>query len=174
MSANTLDDCEVCCQKEYAISHMSNNSDVHQTCPRCGDFKLSVSVSHRLRSNTPGQQKRAIISSWIRQQNRNRRVPTIQDKLLTHLLNCSKLSIDERALALLQEAKHSLLNQSGGTFNLDDPRFIGATSSATPNDILDLANLLKEDGLIDFCNSGNRCRILLKGYNKLNEGESDR
>jgi hypothetical protein len=160
------DPCEVCVDHQ-AATIPSDLDGVHQNCPRCGEFKLSRTVSTIIRRGL-GTDKRARLSGWVREQNRVGSIPTITTANLDKILARPIPSVAERATALLIEAEQGLINL-GDRFNITDPRFLAATYSSNKQDVFLLLNILRDQGLAEGKAVGGECEILPRGYMQLDE-----
>lgn len=166
MSNPTLDPCEVC--KEQQAETLPRDFDgVHQHCPRCGEFKVTGTASS-LMNRGLGNDKRAKLSGWVREQYVAGSVPTITSNNLTTILARPLPSVAERATRLLQEAGRGQ-KQLGERFNTGDPRFLAATYSWNKDDIHFLMGLLKEQGFAEYKAIGGSAEILPRGYIALDE-----
>lgn len=166
MSSLNSDPCEVC-NKERAISLPANFDGIHQNCPRCGEFKLVGTAGSMLRRGV-GEEKRALLSGWVRDQNNSGSVPMITSVVLDNVLSRSPPPVVERAFSLLKEAEHGL-NSLGGYFKPSEPRFLAATYSAKYGDVDYLVRTLDEQGLINRISMGGDCEISPSGYMRLDE-----
>lgn len=167
MNQRDLDPCEVCTH-QGATSINANFDGVHQNCPRCGEFKISGSACAILRQPL-GSKKRSLLSGWIHQQNGLGSVPFITAEAIDSVLKRTVPLVSDRATALLQEAERGL-SALGGTFNINEPRFISASYSDGQPDVGYLASALMEEGLIKAHGAGGIFVITPKGYMKLDEG----
>lgn len=160
------DPCEVC-TKEQAKTFPSNFDGVHQSCPRCGDFRLSGTAGSILRRGA-GLSKRALLSGWVREQNNSGSIPMITTEVLDNVFQRPLPSVAQRAFSLLKEAEKGL-DALGQSFNINEPRFLAASYSADVNDVVYLVRTLKDQGIMDFQTLDGACEILPKGYMKLDE-----
>lgn len=160
------DPCEVC-QQEKAQTLPSSFDGVHQSCPRCGEFRLAGTAAAILRQGI-GPEKRALISGWVRDQNNAGSIPTITTHVLENVLNRPPPPIMERAIAILREAERGL-SGLGEYFNLNDPRFLAASYSYNRDDVLFLARVLESYDLISCHTLDGLYEILPRGYMKLEE-----
>ena len=160
------DPCEVCVNQE-ALTLFSGFDGVHQNCPRCGEFKLTGTASSIIHQGL-GKDKRALLSGWIRNQNRLGSIPMINSENLEKILETPIPSVSERAKALLLEASNGLKNL-GDSFNINDSRFLAATYSSNTQDISFLMRMLEEQGLAEAKTLGGGCEILPRGYVYLDE-----
>ncbi len=166
MPAVDTDQCEVC-SKEQAETRPPSFDGVHQVCPRCGEFKLSGTAGSVLRRGV-GANKRAMLSGWVREQNNAGSIPMISTAVLDSVFQRPLPSVAQRAFSLLKEAEKGL-SALGQPFNINEPRFLGASYSADKNDVVYLVRTLKDQGLMDFRAMGGACEILPGGYMKLDE-----
>lgn len=161
------DQCEVCIDR-LAITIPSSGFDgVHQDCLRCGEFKLSRTANSIMRQGL-GKDRRALLSGWVRNQNRLGSIPMITSENLMKVLATPLPSVIERANALLEEAVLGLKGL-GDTFNINEPRFLAATYSSTPQDVDYLLGILHDQGLAEAKSLGGGCKILPGGYIRLDE-----
>lgn len=166
MSSTETDPCEAC-GTEQADSYPSDFDGIHQKCPRCGEFKLAGSAASVLRQGV-GENRRARLSGWIREQNHSGSVPMITTNVLEGVLNRPLPPVSERALSLLKEAERELESLED-QFNINDPRFLAATYSASKGEVTYLLKMLKELGYAEATAMGGNCEILPAGYMKLDE-----
>lgn len=166
MGSSDHDLCEVC-RTEQAESLPADFDGIHQNCPRCGEFRVSGSACAIL-SRGIGEAKRAVLSGWVRNQNNSGSAPMVTTTVLENVLHRSVPSVADRAFSLLSEAERGL-NGLGATFNTNEPRFLAATYSASPNDVQFLVRALEEQGYLGFVTISGECEILPMGYMKLDE-----
>lgn len=166
MSSADTDPCEVCA-KEQAESRPRTFDGVHQVCPRCGEFKLSGTAGSILRLGV-GEDKRAVLSGWVREQNNASSVPMITSSVLEHVLRRPAPPVAQRAFSLLQEAERGL-DTPGARFNINEPRFLAASYSKSQAEVYFLLKALEELGLMQAKAMGGQCEILPGGYMKLDE-----
>lgn len=167
MTNDDLDPCEVC-RVEKAETIPAKFDGVHQNCPRCGEFKISGSACAILH-NPLGKQKRAILSGWVRQQNNLGTLPVMTSEILSAVLQRSLPPVAERAISLLQEASQGL-SSLGATFNINESRFVSATTSCDQADVGFLVTALLDEGLIKSHGAGGVFVITPKGHMKIDEG----
>ncbi len=160
------DPCEVC-KFDHAINLPESGDWIRQNCPRCGEFKLSRTVSSIMNAGF-SPEKRARLSGWIREQYQAGAVPIITSDNLPRILARPIPSVADRATALLVEAE-SGLSKLGDRFNINDPRFMAATYSSNKDDVTFLLTLLKDQGLAELKEMGGGCEILPAGYIRLDE-----
>jgi nucleoside 2-deoxyribosyltransferase len=162
MSVETeIDPCEVCNEPE-ASTLFSGFDGVHQKCPRCGEFKLTGTASSIMRQGL-GKEKRALLSGWVKNQNRMGSIPMITSENLKEVLESPPPSIAERANFLLLEAE-SKLKGLGEMFNITEPRFLSATYSSTKQDVNFLLKMLSAQGYVEAKTLAGGCEILPAGY----------
>jgi len=139
----------------------------YQTCPRCGEFKVSITALAILRQGL-SKEKRAIISGLVRDQNRVAAKPAITSDNLKLILSRPLPSVSDRAMKLLKEAAHG---QTGLRiqFNVSDPRFMAATYSAEKDDLNILMEMLDKENLIEKIDVEGNARILPDGLIQLDE-----
>lgn len=166
MGFESNDPCEVCV-KEQAQTFSVDFDGIHQSCPRCGEFKVSGTACTRLRQNI-GEARRAVLSGWVRDQNNSGSLPMITTTVLEKILQRPVPPVAERALGLLREADRGL-SGLGASFNITEPRFLAATYSSSVDDVHFLVRALKDQGLMDVVNISGGCEILPLGYMKLDE-----
>jgi len=161
------DPCEVCVYKNATTIPSGGFDGVHQNCPRCGEFKLSGTASSVMRQSL-GKDKRALLSGWVRNQNRLGSVPMITTENLKKIIATPLPSVIERANALLEEAVLGLKGL-GDNFNIGEPIFLAATYSSTAQDVKYLLGLLHDQGLAEAKTLDGGCEILPGGYIRLDE-----
>jgi hypothetical protein len=164
-----LDPCEIC-STPTATSYGVNFDGVHQNCPRCGEFKISGSGCSIMRQ-AMGHRRRALLSGWVHQQNESGSVPIITADVIKSVLQRSIPSVSDRANSLLKEAERGL-EGLGGTFNINDLRFISATYSDGQADVGYLVSALMDAGLIKAHGAGGLFAITPAGHMKLDESRS--
>lgn len=161
------DRCEVCSVEPAKAISSGLFDGIHQNCPRCGEFKVTLSalseMSHRL-----GHERRAILSGWVRSQNTFGSVPLITSDSLKTILATPIPSVMERVKLLLVQAEKGL-KRLGDKFNINEPRFLAATYSSNNQDVVYLLRILREQGLAEATAMGGECEILPEGYIKLDE-----
>lgn len=160
------DTCEVCLDQQASVVP-SRFDGVHQNCLRCGDFKLSRTAGAIMRQGL-GKDKRALLSGWVRNQNRLGSIPMITTDNLKQVLASPLPTVAERAFALLVEAE-SGLKSLGDRFDIKEPRFLAATYSSTQKDVLYLLGILRDQGLAELKELGGSCELLPGGYIRLDE-----
>lgn len=132
------DPCEIC--GAQAESGRPGGCDgIHQTCPRCGEFRLSgtgIAVIRRV----PAEEK-AKLSAWVRQQNMLGEMPELTSDRIRLLAKAPIPGISERADRLLSFA---IKNQSrlGENFNPTRPEFIAVTYSRDDGEVIYLRDFL--------------------------------
>ncbi len=158
------DQCEICNTPNFADSFSlgSGFDGSHQRCVRCGEFKITRTASAVLRSGA-GHTRRALLSGWVRNQNRLGSIPLITTENMEKVLSAPVPSVGDRAFALLAEAE-SGLKQLGDNFNIKEPRFLAATYSASFNDVHYLMRMLKSQGLAQIIEQSGNSEILPDGY----------
>lgn len=161
------DKCEVCVDQMATTLPSGGFDGIHQNCPRCGEFKVSGTASSMMRQGL-GRNRRALLSGWVRNQNRLGSVPMITSENLKMVLATPLPSVLERANALLEEAVLGLKGL-GDMFNINEPRFLAATYSSTADDVNYLLGILRGQGLAEAITIGGGCEILPGGYIKLDE-----
>lgn len=115
-----------------------------------------------------GTAKRALLSGWVRNQNRSGSVPMITSENLQKILSIPMPSVGERALALLEEAE-SGLKELGDRFDIKDPRFLAATYSSSQKDVSFLMGMLRDQGFAEIKEMSGGSEILPAGYIRLEE-----
>ncbi len=161
------DQCEVCVDQQATTIPSGGFDGIHQNCPRCGEFKLSGTASSIMRQGL-GKDRRALLSGWVRNQNRLGSIPMITSENLKKVLATPLPSVIERANALLEEAVLGLKGL-GDTFNINEPRFLAATYSSTTQDVNYLLGILRDQGLAEAKTLGGGSEILPGGYVRLDE-----
>ena len=97
------DRCEVCTVEPATRIPFGGFDGIHQNCPRCGEFKISGSALSMM-SQGLGQERRAILSGWVRNQNTLGSVPLITSDNLNKILETPIPPVIERAKLLLGSA----------------------------------------------------------------------
>lgn len=166
-SDESKDQCEVCVDQMATTIPSGGFDEVHQKCQRCGEFKLTGSAGSVMR-NGLGKAKRALLSGWVRNQNRLGSVPMITTENLKKILAAPLPLVMQRANALLEEALLGL-DGLGDSFNIDEPRFLAATYSSNNKDVNYLFGILRDQDLADAKKHGGGCEIRPRGYIKLDE-----
>jgi len=162
------DPCEVCNEPQAETLFSGTGFDgIHQNCPRCGEFKLSGTAFSLIRQAT-GKDKRAILSGWVRNQNRTGAVPIITSVNLEQVLNSPLPTVAERAMFLLLEAERGLTGL-GDRFDIREPRFLAATYSQSYDDVNFLLQMLSDQGYAEATTLAGGCEILPGGYVYLDE-----
>lgn len=161
------DPCVVCATTQAETLSTPGYDGVHQNCPRCGEFKMSGSTLGMM-SGGVGNEARAKLSGWVRDQNRAGTYPEINSYMYKSILARSIPSIADRAKRLLIEAAHGQ-TELGARFNINEPRFLAATYSSNSNDLFFLMRLLERRGLIEHQAMGGVADISPEGYIELDE-----
>lgn len=161
-----LDLCEVC-RKEKATTCPRYFDGTQQTCPRCGEFKITGTAEGLIRKPL-GNAKRALLSGWVRAQNNSGSIPTLSSTALSEILARSPPLITERANGLLIEAERGL-KELGDRFNINEPRFLAATYSASQDEVSYLLRILSDQRLAAPLTLDGGCEILPAGYIRLDE-----
>ena len=115
-----------------------------------------------------GKRKRAMLSSWVREQNLAGSIPFITPDNLDRILARPLPSVADRAMGLLVEAERGL-KVLGDRFNINDPRFLAASYSAERTDVTFLLSVLRNEGLAEAKAMSGECEILPGGYMRLDE-----
>lgn len=161
------DPCEVC-SVETATTITSGGFDgIHQNCPRCGEFRIS-GTALSIMGQGLGNERRALLSGWVRNQNSMGSTPLLTSDNLKTILTTPIPPVMDRAKMLLVEAEKGLKNL-GDTFNIGEPRFLAATYSANSQDVVFLLRILTDQGLAEAQSMGGNCVILPGGYTELDE-----
>ncbi len=161
------DQCEVCVE-QLATTISSDGLDlVHQSCPRCGEFKVSRTACSIIRQGL-GKDRRALLSGWVRNQNRLGSVPIITSDNLKKVLATQLPTVIERSNALLEEAATGM-KSLGDKFNITEPRFLAATYSSSASDVNYLMSVLRDQGLAEVKTLDGGSEILPLGHVKLDE-----
>jgi len=161
------DRCEVCAVETAKTLNSGGFDGIHQDCPRCGEFKVTGTALSEM-SQRLGQERRAILSGWVRNQNTFGSVPLITSDNLESILAIPIPPVMERVKLLLMEAEKGL-KRLGDNFDLREPRFLAATYSSSFQDVIYLFRILFEQGLAKSTTIGGKCEILPNGYIKLDE-----
>lgn len=157
----------VVCKTHDAKSLSSGFQGLHQTCPRCGEFKVSATALDSLKQEL-SKEERALISGWVHDQSRAGAQPTIRSDNLESILAKPLPSPADRATNLLKEAAHGQSTLSI-KFKINEPRFMAATYSAEKNDLNILMEILYDEALIEKVDLDPTARILPSGLMKLDE-----
>lgn len=164
--ATDLDPCAVCTEQQ-AETIPPDFDGLHQSCPRCGEFKVSGTALTLLGQGL-GKEKRALISGWIHSQNRAGALPMITSTNLKQILARPVPSLAERATNLLTEAAHGQTGLSM-RFDINEPRFMAATYSAEHDDLDFLMRMLSDRGLIEHQAMGGIADISPDGLMQLDD-----
>jgi len=159
------DPCVVCATTQAETQSTPGYDGVHQICPRCGEFKISGSTLASMSSGV-GEEKRAKLSGWIRDQNSAGTTPEINSYIYKRIISRPIPSVADRAKRLLIEAAHGQ-TELGARFNITEPRFLAATYSSNENDLYFLMRLLEQRDLIEHSASGGVADISPEGYIEL-------
>ena len=151
--------CFICSTTHTAAPH--DPKLVHQKCPRCGEFKLTIRVASNIGLRPP--KDRVKISGWVSDQNRDGTVPTISVDVLENVSARSLPNVAERADRLLLEALRGQ-DKLGISFTITEPRFVAATYSQDVNDVEFLVGLLVEQNLVKLGPQGYIYQVLPRGY----------
>ncbi|MFW9906337.1 MAG: hypothetical protein ACFFFH_18595 [Candidatus Thorarchaeota archaeon] len=162
-----LDPCVACIKTDAQTITTSGYDGVHQDCPRCGEFKI-VRTALSMMNGSIGEDQRAKLSGWIRDQNRAGTIPEITSDIYKKIVTRPLPSVEDRAMRLLIEAAHGQ-SELGVRFNLTEPRFLAATYSSHKNDLFFLERLLAQRGLIENMSSGGIADISPHGYIALDD-----
>lgn len=171
MSTKPNQDPCIVCVTQQAETMSSDLNKIYQKCPRCGEFKVSVTAQSII-GQSLGKEKRAKLSGWVLEQNQSGSLPMITSDNLTKIIARPLPSVAERATKLLLEAERGL-NNLGDRFNIGDPRFLAATYSSDQQDVLFLLNILNVQGFAEAKIMGGECEILPHGYMQLDEMRSE-
>ena len=163
---NDFDPCEVCAFPQ-AVTRPLEFDGLSQICPRCGEFKITVTALSQIRRGL-GKEKRALLSGWVHEQFRAGMTPVITSENIRLILSRPLPSVADRATSLLKEAAYGKTGLNI-QFNISDPRFMAATYSAEPEDLVFLMRLLSDRGLIDNQEYGGGAGISPKGLMHLDE-----
>ena len=161
------DRCEVCTVEPATTIPFGGFDGIHQNCPRCGEFKISGSALSFM-SKGLGQELRAILSGWVRNQNTLGSVPLITSDNLNKILATPIPPVMERVKLLLVEAEKGL-KRLGDNFDINEPRFLAASYSSSIQDVAYLFRILFDQRLAKSTALGGMCEILPDGYIKLDE-----
>lgn len=160
----------IICKTQQAETISTDLNEIHQNCPRCGEFRVSGTALSII--STPlGEEKRAKLSGWVLEQNQSGSIPMITSDNVKKIIDRPLPSVAERATKLLLEAERGL-NNLGDRFNIGDPRFLAATYSSKQRDVQYLLNILHEQSLAEAKVLGGECEILSNGYMHLDEMRS--
>ena len=151
--------CFICETTHEAAPHDPNF--VHQKCPRCGEFKLTVEAYTIIEKSTAADSVK--ISGWVSDQNRSGTVPIISGAVLKNVLARPLPTFIERANILLLEALRGK-DRLGAKFNINAPELIAATYSQDASEVAFLNRLLSEKGFTESRTLGGHCEVLPGGY----------
>lgn len=161
------DRCKVCSADHVTIIHSGGFDGIHQDCPRCGEFKVTGTALSEM-SQGLGQERQAILSGWVRNQNTIGSVPLITSDNIKTILTTPIPPVMERVKLLLLEAEKGL-KRLGDNFDIKEPRFIAASYSSSFQDVTYLFKILIDQGLAKYTTLAGKCEILPNGYIKLDE-----
>ena len=161
------DPCVVCTTTQAETLSTPGYDGVHQNCPRCGEFKIS-GTTLGIMSGGIGNEARAKLSGWVRDQNRAGTTPEINSYIYKRILARPIPSVADRATRLLIESAQGQ-TELGARFNINEPRFLAATYSSNNNDLFFLMRLLERRGLIEHQAIGGIADISPEGYIELDE-----
>ena len=150
--------CVICETMHEAAAH--DPKFVHQKCPRCGEFKLTMEAWEIIGNRISVDKVK--ISGWVSDQNRACKVPTISVDVLERVSARSLPTFAERADRLLLEAVRG--QKMGDRFNITEPRFVAATYSQDVDEVHFLSRLLEDQDFIDARTMGGDCEVLPHGY----------
>lgn len=159
--------CEICATTQAETLSSPGYDGVHQNCPRCGEFKI-VGSTLGMMSGGIGNEARAKLSGWVRDQNRAGTTPEIDSYIYKSILARPAPSVADRATRLLIEAAQGQ-TKLGARFNINEPRFLAATYSSNNNDLFFLMRLLERRDLIEHQAMGGIADISPEGYIELDE-----
>lgn len=159
------DPCVICVTTQAQTLSAAGYDGLHQNCPRCGEFKISGSML-AIMSGGVGDERRAKLSGWVRDQNRAGTTPEINSYIYKSILARPIPSVADRATRLLIEAAQGQ-TELGARFNINEPRFLAATYSANSNDLYFLMRLLERRELIEHQAMGGVADISPEGYIEL-------
>ena len=151
--------CFLCGTTHEAAPHDPNF--VHQKCPRCGDFKLTVEACTIIKKSTAADSVK--ISGWVSDQNRSGTVPIISGAVLKNVSARPLPTFAERADILLLEALRGK-DRLGATFDINAPNLIAATYSQDASEVAFLNRLLSDRGFTNLRTLGGYCDVLPSGY----------
>ena len=138
-----------------------NPAFVHQKCPRCGEFKLTIRACAVIARIAAAD--RVKISGWVSDQNRAGTVPAISVDVLERVSARSLPTFAERADRLLLEAVRGQ-KKLGDRLNITEPRFVAATYSQDVDEVHFLSRLLEDQDFIGAGTMGGNCEVLPHGY----------
>lgn len=164
--ADNQDPCIVCTQ-ENATNLPSDIDGVHQSCPRCGEFKVS-GTALTIMGQGLGTEKRTKLSGWVLEQNRAGSIPMITSTNLENILARPLPSVAERATNLLLEAEQKITHL-GERFRINTPRFLAATYSSSSVEVNYLLKMLTDQEMARSVTVDGLCEILPHGYIHLDE-----
>lgn len=137
--------------------------DGHSTkgkCERCGNFSVTNSIIHRLKTLTP--EVRAGLSGWAHDQNDLGAKAQIDSYNLDTLIARPIPLVDERASRLLSLAAKKQ-RRLGAKCKLPMPESLAVTYSVNVYDLRQLILYLKEQGFIEFI-SLDDMQVTVRGF----------
>ena len=154
---------DVCriCGKPHEMGAPHDPEFIHQKCPRCGEFKLTLGAWSILGQRDEAE--RVKISGWVADQNRTSTVPMISDDVLKRVLARPLPTVIERGERLLLEALREQ-DKLAWDFNITQSRYLAATYSQDFDDVEYLANMLSNEGLVEPIPLDGIYRILPPGH----------
>jgi nucleoside 2-deoxyribosyltransferase len=114
-------------------------------CGRCGRFKYAGTAWEKLKRAS--QEKRAVVASWLWEQNRYGGSPKIDDANIEALLSARSLPFLEKAKRLLLHLAE-LSNVLGKPFDYGSPKLDAMLGTLVHNDIITINELLVERGWV--------------------------
>lgn len=161
-----LDPCGIC-HTPNAETKAVTGDNLHQLCPRCGEFKASGTAMSLLARDL-GDEKRAKLSGWVREQYSSGAIPRLTEEVLKQALARPLPTFVERAELLLLEAVRGQ-KEMGERFNLNEPRFLAASYSKNEKEVFFLQGLLKEQGMLQATTMGGGAEVMAQGYIHVDE-----
>jgi hypothetical protein len=154
-----MDPCELCGMQTETVVPAGGYDGIRQHCPRCGDFKVARTAMVR---RVPPSDK-VKLSGWVRDQNQLREVPELTSDRISLIAALPLPGIVERADRLLT---HAIKCQSklGERFRMGALELPAVTYSQDGHEVEYLARYLKDEGLINFFDSGGYIQVTPRGY----------
>ena len=162
---DTSTPCEVCGTPAEGVAGGFDGTE--WDCPRCGQFKMAGTAGTMLDSFVD-LVRLSRLPGWIREQNDAANIPMITSDVLKQVMARPLPGVVERAERMLLEA-YKGQGTLGERFNINDPRFLGASYSVHMKEVAFLLKLLKERGMMEGVVMGGGTEILPSGYIHIDE-----
>ena len=119
---------------------------IETDCKRCGPFRYTGGAWEKLKKAP--ENKRAVIASWLWDQNRIGSMPTIDESNIDALLAMPPLQFIERAKRLLVHLAEQS-DRLGQPFQLSSPRLDAMVGTLAHNDIAHINKFLLDRGWVE-------------------------